>query len=160
MPVVSGGKQRQRCAECGWTQYRNPTVGVAVVLLEDAGLLLGRRKDGGWCIPCGHVEWDESVEQAAIREMQEETGLVVSLQGIVAVRSNFHDTENQTVGVWYRGKHEAGTLQPGDDLVEVAFFELAHLPPFKFPTDRDVVDGLRSEQPKSLHLSGSENELL
>ena len=104
---------------------------------------MGRRRDGGWCIPCGHVEWDETVEEAALREMAEETGLTVILQGTLAVKSNFHNSEQQTVGIWYRGQRYSGTLRPGTDLVEVAFVSAADLPPLKFPTDVEVVAGLR-----------------
>jgi 8-oxo-dGTP diphosphatase len=65
---------RRQCLGCGWIQYRNPSVGVAVVLIEEGKLLIGCRRSGGWCIPCGHVEYDENVEGAAVREMAEETG--------------------------------------------------------------------------------------
>ncbi len=79
-PFSDGERLRSRCPNCGWIYYRNPTVGVAVVLLESGRLLLGERRDGGWCIPCGHVEWDESIEKAAVREFAEETGLQVELE--------------------------------------------------------------------------------
>ena len=140
---------RRRCPRCDWIQFRNPTVGVAVVLMQQKQLLLGRRRDGGWCIPCGHVEWDESVETAAIREFSEETGLHVSLKGIVAVKSNFHDPERQTIGVWYWGRWESGELRPGADLLELDFFDLAALPPLKFPTDTRVVELLSRSSPHS-----------
>ena len=133
---------RRKCSVCGWIQYRNPTVGVAVVLIEDLRILIGRRRAGGWCIPCGHAEYDETVEEAAVREMSEETGLNVSLQGVLAVKSNFHDPERQTVGVWYRGRRLSGSLGSGGDLVELAFVELAHVPALVFPTDREVVEDL------------------
>lgn len=136
---------RRKCPQCGWIQYRNPTVGVAVVLIERRQLLIGDRRDGGWCIPCGHVEWDETIEEAAVREMAEETGLTVRLEEIVAVKSNFHDRELQTVGIWFRGRRESGTLRPGGDLVDLAFAEFENLPPLKFPTDLEVA--------KSLHQS-------
>ena len=139
------GVLRRKCPRCKWIQFRNPTVGVAVALIEEQRLLLGHRRDGGWCIPCGHVEWDEDVESAALREMAEETGLQVSLTGIVAVKSNFHDAERQTVGIWYRGRRESGQLKPGADLVETDFFEPGALPPLKFPTDAEVIESLSKE---------------
>ncbi len=139
----SDGVARRKCLGCGWVQYRNPTVGVAVVLIDKGKLLIGRRRDGGWCIPCGHVEYDETVQEAAIREMAEETGLVMSLVGVLAVKSNFHDSENQTVGIWFRGRQVSGSLRAGGDLDEVTFAEINSLPELTFPTDREVVSELR-----------------
>jgi ADP-ribose pyrophosphatase YjhB (NUDIX family) len=142
---VSDGIPRRRCPACGWIQYRNPTVGVAVALIEEGKLLIGRRRTGGWCIPCGHTEYDELVEEAAVREMAEETGLRVSLDGLLAVKSNFHDPERQTVGIWYRGRRVSGSLRPGGDLAEVEFTELARMRALLFPTDQEVADELRVE---------------
>lgn len=138
-PFSQGERLRLHCPLCGWIYYRNPTVGVAVVLLEDGKLLLGKRRDGGWCIPCGHVEWDETIEQAAVREYLEETGLEVELAGVLAVQSNFHDPDHQTVGVWYWGNRRGGELRPGGDLLEVDFFLLEKLPKLKFPTDKNIL---------------------
>ena len=75
-------RQRPFCAACSRTFYRNPTVGVAVVLLQQERLLLVQRRgsrDGQWCIPCGHVEWEEEVRDAAAREPREGTGLTVAI---------------------------------------------------------------------------------
>lgn len=138
------GRLRQRCPACGWVHYRNPTVGVAVILLERGRLLLGERRSGGWCIPCGHVEWDEAVEAAARREFLEETGLEVVLEEVFAVHSNFHDPQQHTVGVWYCGRRVGGRLRAGGDLLRVAFFSLDALPPLVFPTDGQVVARLRA----------------
>ncbi len=139
VPFRDEGRQRRRCPACGWVHYRNPTVGVAVILLEGGRLLLGERRSGGWCIPCGHVEWEEDVESAARREFREETGLEVRLEGVFAVHSNFHNPRQHTVGIWYLGRRVGGRLRPGGDLIRVAFFAPEALPPLVFPTDRRVV---------------------
>ena len=142
------GRQRGTCPNCGWIHYRNPTVGVAVAVLERNTLLLGRRAPqrsygGLWCIPCGHVEWDEEVRQAAKREFLEETGLAVALTRILAVHSNFHNSAQHTVGVWFQGKIKAGVPIPGDDLDALDYFPLGAPPTLAFPTDDLVVKQLR-----------------
>lgn len=141
-PFLDGERLRSHCNICGWIHYLNPTVGVAVLLFENERLLCGERKDGGWCIPCGHVEWDESVEEAAIREFMEETGLIVSLESIFAVQSNFHDPQHHTVGIWYLGKRLGGSLRAGGDLLQVKFFSPNNIPTLKFPTDRNAIKKL------------------
>jgi ADP-ribose pyrophosphatase YjhB (NUDIX family) len=126
--------------------YQNPTVGVAVVLIEAGRLLLGERRTGGWCIPCGHVEWDEAVETAAYREFLEETGLEVALGHVLAVHSNFHNPMHHTVGIWYWGERIGGALRAGGDLQQAAFFSFENLPPLIFPTDQLVVHKIRPER--------------
>lgn len=116
------------------------------MLVEDGRLLVGQRRDGDWCIPCGHVEWDECVEDAAIREFAEETGLTVSLRSVLAVKSNFHNPLKQTVGIWYLGDRTGGTIRAGGDLVQAEFADLQRLPSLKFPTDREVVATLGPER--------------
>ncbi len=139
------------CPSCGFIHYRNPTVGVAAVIVDHGRILLGRRAShssypGAWCIPCGHVEWDEDVREAARRECREETGLDVRVGEVVAVHSNFHNPAQHTVGVWFRCEIEGGTLRAGDDLDLVAWFPLNDLPePLAFPTDRIVLEALRRE---------------
>ncbi len=141
---VDEGRPRTHCVACQRTYYRNPTVGVAVVLPTPAGLWLGKRPSGRWCIPCGHVEWDEEVETCARREALEETGLEVQLLRVLAVHSNFHDPLSHTVGIWYLARAaDLSAARPGSDLVDLRPFPLEHLPPLEFPTDRRVIASLR-----------------
>lgn len=133
----------QRCPACGHRHFWSPTVGVAVVLIENERILLGRRSCGKWCIPCGHVEWGESIEEAARREFAEETSLDVALGPALAVLSNSHNPAHLTVGVWFSGTRLSGEPKAGDDLTEVDFFAWNQIPELAFPTDRQVIDMLR-----------------
>ena len=142
--------RRLVCQDCRFTLYRNPTAGVAVIILQGESILLGRRSrgryQGAWCIPCGHVEWGEDVREAARREFLEETGLAVELGQVYTVHSNFHEPKTLTVGIWFRGVAVGGGLQAGDDLDAVDYFPLADLPmPLAFPTDELVLEQLLRE---------------
>jgi len=56
-----------------------PRVGVGVIVIQEGKILMGKRKSahgsGLWAFPGGHLEFGETVEACAIRELEEETGL-------------------------------------------------------------------------------------
>ncbi len=60
-------------------EHSRPAVGVGAIIVRDGKVLLGLRKgshgDGCWQFPGGHLEYGESVEGCARREVLEETGL-------------------------------------------------------------------------------------
>ena len=142
--------ERRVCPQCDYIQWRNPVVGVAVILLQDDRILLGKRARGeykdAWCIPCGYVEYDEDVRAAAAREFEEETGLIVRLNDVYTVHSNFHNPNMHSVGIWFKSEVVGGELRAEDDLSEVEFFALDDLPEkMAFATDLEVLERLLHE---------------
>lgn len=146
-----GGRDRRVCPACGYIHWRNPGVGAAVLVTDEDGRVLlirrapGSTRPGLWAIPAGYVDYGEDVRDAARREMQEETGLVVDVDDPVFVASNFHDPNKLTVGIWFRGTVIGGTLEAGDDADDVGYFALDELPPLAFETDVALLDSLRGE---------------
>lgn len=61
----------------------------AIIFNDDGGILLTRRTDNGqWCLPGGGLEPGESIEEACMREVFEETGLKVRVKRLIGVYSN------------------------------------------------------------------------
>ncbi len=143
-------RQRAVCEACGFVHWRNPAVGVAVVVRDDAGrVLLIRRgseatRSGLWAVPAGFVDYGEEVRAAAARELREETGLVAEVGDPIWVASNFHDPAKLTVGIWFTGAVIGGSLQAGDDADDAGWFGLDDLPPLAFETDQALFTHLRS----------------
>ena len=147
-----GGATRRTCPTCDFIHWRNPGVGAAVVVFDEAGKLLlvkraaGATKAGLWSIPAGFVNYGEEIRQAAARELHEETGLKAVIGEPLFVASNFHDPEKLTVGVWFAGTIIGGNLQAGDDAEEADFFTLTNLPPLAFDTDKELIKRLTRER--------------
>jgi len=143
-------QKRLTCQACTYIYYENPIVGVAAIVMNEAGhLLLGRRNGGAyrdlWCIPCGYLEYSEDVYVGIRREFKEETNLDIEIKRVFTVQSNFHDSNCHTVGIWFLAEVRGGEMQAGDDLCELAFFPLQSVPSLAFPTDQTVIDLLAQE---------------
>jgi 8-oxo-dGTP diphosphatase len=61
--------------------HDRPLIGVAVIVIKNGKVLLGKRKnshgDGTWAFPGGHLEFNESIKNCARREIFEETGIQI-----------------------------------------------------------------------------------
>jgi len=74
-----------------------PKVGADAAVISHSKILVMKRADGsGWCLPCGWVDVGETPAEAAIREVKEETNLIVSANGYIAV-SKKGPTESQNM---------------------------------------------------------------
>lgn len=147
---------RLKCTRCRAVAYENPIVGVAGMVFDPKGRILMVRRNcnatyaGLWCIPCGYVEYDEDVRAAVVRELKEETGLLVAPAQVFSVHSNFHNPAQHTVGIWFLCDTIAGhgQLQPGDDADRAEWFLPGNPPPLAFPTDKLVLAQWRQKAGK------------
>lgn len=107
---------------------KTPLLTVDVVVGLKEGIVLVKRKNdpfkGRWALPGGFVEKGETVENAACREVKEETGLEIKLAGIVGVYSDpERDPRGHVVSVCYSGEKVGGELRPATDADEVNVFK-------------------------------------
>ena len=123
-------------------QYRNPKPTVDVILRCDGGIVLIERANPpfGWALPGGFVDEGECVEDAARREIQEETGLKAKLESLFYVYSDpARDPRQHTLTVVFIGA-AAGKPQAGDDAAKAEIFALDGLPELMAFDHREILD--------------------
>lgn len=139
----SYGRPRPVCPACGYIHFEDPKVAAAVVVEHKGKILLVRRgygpQEGKWSLPAGFVDGGEDPQAAAARECQEETGLSVRIVGLFDVVFGREHPRGASIVIIYRAEAQAGTLTPGDDAAEAAFFAASELPPLAFRATEQVV---------------------
>ena len=119
-------------------QYpERPLLGVGALIFDEARVLLVERGKpplaGYWSLPGGLVEAGERLEDAAVREVFEETGLHVQADSIATVFERIMPDpegacEYHYVLIDFYCTVIGGALRPGDDSKQVAWRDLAELP--------------------------------
>lgn len=122
-------------------QPRNPIPTVDIIIEKQTGIVLIKRKNPpeGWALPGGYVDYGESLEDTAIREAQEETGLSVHLVRQFHTYSDpERDIRHHTISTVFIAYAE-GNAQAGDDAEDVGIFGQDTLPtPIAFD-HRDII---------------------
>lgn len=120
-------------------EFKIPRAGSAILVEHNGKYLLGKRNKKNylnfWVIPGGKVEWGESLEQAGVRELKEETNLDVEIvkfigwKEIINIKDDYHRYVFFFLG---KLKNEQINIKPTDDISEVRFFsadEIKNLDP-------------------------------
>lgn len=126
------GEDRERlaCAGCGHVVYVNPRLVVTTLPITEAGEIVLIRRGiepgkGSWAQPGGFLEVDETVNQAAIRETWEETGLLVEPGEIVGLYTRL---EASVVTIAFEARIVGGNAAPTAEATEVMAFAPEDIP--------------------------------
>lgn len=137
------GTSRPVCESCGKPVYVNPYPATCQVVLRGSDVLLVLRgiepRKGWWCLPGGFIEWGESPEDAAKRELAEETGITAESLSLVGVYGSVTGKQRHVLLIAYEADRWRGEPVAGDDASAVSWFPLGAVPPLAFESHGQVI---------------------
>jgi len=129
------------CEACGFVYYFNPSASVAVFILNEKGeLLVCKRREepakGTYDLPGGFVDMGETAEEAALREVEEEVGIVLKSVKFLYSLPNIYcysGFDVHTLDLIFTGvATQTERLEANDDVEESFFVPLTGLKPELF----------------------------
>lgn len=139
-------------------EYPRPMVTVDALVVagvQNLKLLLIQRKNEPfkdcWALPGGFVDMEENLEDAAKRELNEETGIVINnLIQYTTVGTPGRDPRGRTISIIYFGfLEQEAVLQAADDALNAEWFDLNKLPELAFDHDK-IVEKFMTDLPRLL----------
>lgn len=133
------------CPRCGHVmeQHRNPYPTVDVIVNIGGKVVLVKRKNppDGWAVPGGFIDYGESAEDAAVREIREEIGIdITDLNQFRCYSDPGRDPRFHTITIVFTATG-AGVPVAGDDAAEAGLFDEKDLPsPLAFDHERILKD--------------------
>ncbi len=93
-----------------------------------------------WCLPIGFVEVDESIQNAALRELEEDTGIKGRIVRLLDAQSMNDSFYGSMLILCYEVERVAGQIKAGDDAKDARFFPITDIPELAFSANRKVID--------------------
>lgn len=139
-----GDVLREYCHSCNIFFYDNPLPVVSCILMKEREVLLVKRGNppykGKWCLPSGFAETGESIQAAALRELEEETGVKGKITGLVHADSTKNYFYGDLIFHTFEVEQTGGILKAGDDAVEVKYFSIYNTPKLAFESNTEAVN--------------------
>lgn len=134
-------------------------IGVGVMIIKDGKILLGLRNsdpekadselhgEGTWTMPGGKIEFGEEPHETAVREVREETGMLIKPPRLISVSSEkVPDAHFITLGFLCKDFEGEPKVMEPDEIVEWKWFPLNNLPSNIFEPSRNVLNNYLSKR--------------
>jgi len=130
------------------SNYKKPSITVDTVIFDGSDenkefILIKRKNDpfkDQWAIPGGFVEYGETVENTAIREAKEETGIDIELKKLFNVYSKpDRDPRGHTITIVYLATGNIDDMEAGSDAEDTRLCSFEELPSLKISFDHEMI---------------------
>ncbi|HTK07424.1 MAG TPA: NUDIX domain-containing protein [Ktedonobacteraceae bacterium] len=118
---------------------KRPYVGVGVIIRKGEQVLLMKRQnshgDGTWSMPGGHVEFGESPEECAVREVEEETGVLIADVTFLTITNDLFEVEGKHyITLWMESRYVSGEarMNSAREMSAIGWFSWDALPTPRF----------------------------
>lgn len=118
---------------------KRPSVGIGVIIRKGDQVLLMQRQNshgaGTWSMPGGHLEYGESPQECAIREAEEEVGVLITDLTFCTITNDIFEEEGKHyVTIWMEGKYVSGEARVNSarEMSAVGWFSWSALPTPQF----------------------------
>ena len=133
-------------------KYPHPAVTADCIVFnrerDKISVLLIKRKNEPykdcWAFPGGFINIDESAEDAAVRELKEETGLEVSkIEQLKAYSNPDRDPRERVITIAFIAESKIKEVNGRDDAKEARWFDISQLPPLAFDHEQILKDAFK-----------------
>jgi ADP-ribose pyrophosphatase YjhB (NUDIX family) len=135
------------CEKCGWIYYRNPLPVVVCAVRDKLGRILVVKRNmkpglNKWALPGGFVESNESLENACLRELREETGLRCKIKRLIGVYTQATKEYGSVLVAGFEAYITGGSLSINSELKEACFVYRKGLPSIPFSSHNKILSNL------------------
>lgn len=141
-----GQSNQPHCPDCRRFYYRNPVPAACCFVSRGDGELLFARRAvepcrGGWSLPGGFIELGETPEEAALRELREETNLRATRARLLGVSTRQSPISGAIMVLGYVVEDWEGEdeMRPDSDALALGFFARGARPELSFSVHRELL---------------------
>lgn len=130
------------CSWCGFIFWNNPKPVVSFLFVQNGKVFMLQRAreplTDYWCLPGGFMRYEETPEESIKREMKEETGLHVTIEGLVGVYRIDNDPRGVHIDMIYYGKGDGKITLSSEDKT-YSYYRKDELPELIAYKHRDAI---------------------